>query len=87
MRALTGIRPDVLSILPDAVWTWRTWLQIGTQWVIVSGWGGVYYTGLRHESIPEAMLAAGVPREWRQRVRQGLRVMERAALEVLNSND
>lgn len=84
MRALPGIREAALCVWPDAVWTWRTWMQISTQWVIVAGLGGACYVCLRHEAIPEAMAAAGVPKKWRRRVRQDLRVMERAALEVLN---
>lgn len=87
MRALVGDIRETVQVWPDNKWTWRAWKNISTQWVIVVGLGGAAHVCLRHEAIPEAMEAAGVPKKHRQRVRQGLRVMERAALPILNKSE
>lgn len=78
---------ESVEVLPHAVWTLRTWRQISTQWVIVGGMGVVAHVCLRHEAIPEALEAADVPVDERLRVRRQLRIMERAALEILNESD
>lgn len=71
--------------------TVQAFLALQTQWraEIVQGaeQARAIYTGLRYEAFPVAMVLAGVPRRERQEVYSGLRVMEVAAIKVLNERD
>lgn len=88
MKKLSGQADvEVIDVWPDNWLTWTTWCAIETQWNLVVGLGGAAYVGLRHEAMADAMEAAGVPKKKRQQVRQGIRTMEAAALEVLNERD
>lgn len=73
------------------VWeeNWRSlefFLGIEHQWVIVSGMAGVHYVGLNYPAIESVMRTLSpVPKKQRPALFNDLRVMERAALEILNS--
>jgi hypothetical protein len=84
MRELADDTAERRSCWPQNIWTWRTWREFSTQWNVVSGLGGAAYICMRHEALPDAMEAAGVPEDQRRNVRRGIRVMEKAALEILN---
>lgn len=87
MRKLSSQAITVIDVWPDNWLTWETFRAMDTQWNLVVGLGGAAYIGLRHEAVPEAMETAGVPKKKRQQVRKGIRVMEAAALAVLNERD
>ncbi len=58
---------------------------MGTQWRVVVGMGGgIAYLGLDYPAIPEALRMVGVKQKRRRQVRTGLRIMESAALPVMN---
>jgi hypothetical protein len=60
-------------------------LEISHQWLIVSGMGGLHYIGLNYPAIESVIRTfAPVPRSARAALWSDLRVLERAALEVLN---
>lgn len=68
----------------------ENWQAVGifsvmaTQWKLVAGAADVLYMGLDYGSIEPVLRLEGVPAaDWRQ-VFQDLRVMERAALPLLN---
>jgi hypothetical protein len=71
--------------------TAQAFLAMGTQWRIEVVTGGeraiVIHLGLRYEAIPAALVMAGVPHKKRREVYQGLRVMEAAAMKVLNERE
>lgn len=60
---------------------------MATQWRLVVGLAGFGYQGLEHASIPLALEMAGVGEAARAAVLRGLKVMERAALPLLNGAD
>ena len=55
-----------------------------TQWRVIAGMGGVSYQGLEYASVPMVMDEFHVPPRRRAALHRDLRVMERAALPVLN---
>lgn len=69
----------------DNEWTVSTFLALQTQWRVAVGMGGVAHLGLDYAAIPPTMALLGVPRTQRREVFDGLRVMEAAALPILNA--
>lgn len=68
----------------------ENWQAVGifsamaTQWKLIAGAADVLYMGLEYQAIEPVLRLEGVPAtDWRQ-VFQDLRVMERAALPLLN---
>lgn len=76
-----------IEVWPENWPTWEVWLALSTNWRIVSGNGDIAYLGLEYPAIPEALQMVGVKKKQRGQVRIGLRVMEGAALPVLNGED
>lgn len=59
-------------------------IELDTQWNIVSGMNGERVTGLHYPSVESAMNIQQIPQENRQELFRDLKVMERSALEVIN---
>lgn len=59
-------------------------VELGTQWHIVSGMNGERVTGLNYQSVESTMNIQQIPQETRRDLFHDLKVMERAALEVIN---
>lgn len=59
-------------------------LHLKTQWRIIAGLGKPVYQGLEYAAIPPVLDLLHIPRKARNEVFAGLRVMEQAALDVLN---
>lgn len=63
-------------------------LAVCTQWnVVAGGMGGLFYVGLNHTAIESNMNMRGIKKQQRLALCDDLLVMERAALEVLNTKD
>lgn len=57
-------------------------LSLATQWRVIVGFGGAMWQGLEYASIPVVLSALAI--EDRAGAFAGLRIMEAAALRVLN---
>lgn len=73
---------DALEIWPENVETVSAFLRLQTQWVL-GAMGGV--VGLNYQAVEALFNILGI--EKRLEVFDGLQVMERAALAVLNRKD
>jgi hypothetical protein len=58
---------------------------LATQWHIEAGMSGALWTGLNYASAEVEIRMQGIKRADRQKVYADVKIMERAALEVLNS--
>lgn len=73
------------GVLRENWLSFEVFCALGTQWRIVSGFGGGYYEGLDYAAITRDFMGAmGVKKRRRKRVFNDLRIMEAAALEILN---
>lgn len=75
-----GTEPDDLEIWPENVEVVMLFLRLQTQWV-VGGMGGAI--GLNYQSVAVVMDILGI--EGKAAALDGLQVMERAALAVINA--
>jgi hypothetical protein len=83
-QALASRRPPEHEVWPENWATWRTWLELATQWRLVAGVAGVIHQGIEFASVPLALELAGVTADERPDVLRGLKDMEQAALAVFN---
>lgn len=60
-------------------------LDLSTQWNVAAGFAGLFYVGLIYSEATTLMKERGWPRARRADALDDLRVMERAALPLLNS--
>lgn len=72
--------PEALNILPANHASFAVWLECQTQWNIVSIANGLLWRGLSYRDVREVLDDMEAPRH----VFADIRVMERAALPVLN---
>lgn len=77
---------EAFEIHPDNVEAVALFLQLKTQWRIVAGATRAVHLGIVYASIPVVMDLLGVPLERRPALFGELRVMEYAALGVLNKS-
>lgn len=75
---------DAFEVWAENVETVDVFVSMETQWSFVSVGKGVMVLGLRYEALRELWRPCGVKRKRRGEVMRGLRVMERAALPLLN---
>lgn len=76
---------DAFEVHPDNDEAVGIFLSLQTQWrVIVGGMGGVVYQGFDYASIPATLELLGIDPADRGDVFASLRIMEAAALPVLN---
>lgn len=61
--------------------------ELATQWRVQVGMSSVVYFGLDYPSVESVMNVQRIPRAARAELLHGLRVMENAALPLLNKND
>lgn len=79
---------DAFEVWPENAETVRVFMAMETQWCCVGSAGGLWVAGLRYEALVEALWqACRVKRKRRGKVVRGLRVMELAALPLLNGQD
>jgi hypothetical protein len=77
---------DDFDVWPDSLVAVELFCALGTQWRILSGMGGVQWQGIDYQSIEGVLrLKAISPDDW-PALFNDLRIMERAALEVLNKH-
>lgn len=75
---------EAVEVWPDNWQTLEVFADMLSQWN-VGGMGGVI--GLRYEALPLVFRMHGIKRERQREIFEGLRVMERAAVQQLNSRD
>lgn len=80
---LADLEEPPLAIWPDNAAAVRAFLLLGTQWMLAPTRGVV---GLRYEALPAVWEALRIRRKARRRVFADLRVMEAAALTMLNED-
>lgn len=94
---MAGAPPDVIaaarkqqqpSIHDFYVWpeNWDSldfFIQLNTQWNVVSGMGGERVSGLNYQAVEAMMRIKSIPRNKKESLFNDLRLMENAALEVL----
>lgn len=74
------LEPDGSEVWPDNVRTVEVFLALSTQWRI--GPGGEMY-GLDYAALPAVLELCDVPPDERRDVFEGVRVMEREAIDVV----
>ena len=79
------VAEDQCEIHPDNMLTAQVFFSLRTQWRAVAGGSGVIYLGLDYGAIPPLLELVGVPRAKRRQTFGELRVMEAAALSILNT--
>jgi len=62
-------------------------LGLSTQWVVQLGMAGLVYLGLNYVAVKSTVELELIPQEQWPDLFHGLRVMERAALPLLNKRD
>lgn len=81
-QELEGTTFDIHEDTQDTV---ATFMALQTQWRVIAGMGGVVHQGINYAAVPAVLSLIGIPRADRPRVFSELRVMEVAALKVLNA--
>jgi len=69
---------------------WKTvifFLNLDTQWQIVAGMSGAFYTGIPATCIEAEMNMQQIEHDKRAQLRFELKLMEREALNILNKKD
>lgn len=79
--------PPPLEVWPEHHRVWDLWLDLHNQWRMLVGIGGACYQGLDHQSILSTMQILGVGARKRRRLFRQLKIMEEAALAVLNASE
>jgi Phage related hypothetical protein (DUF1799) len=64
----------------------RVFITMNTQWRVCAGMAGLYYIGLDYNVLPEVWKRTGIAQRDRDDVFEKLRIMEAAALTVLNAS-
>ena len=75
---------DSFEIWPENIAALEVFLELSTQWRAVAGAGGVVIQGLGYADVQACMQMRGVPARDRAELFLNLRIMERAALQVMN---
>jgi hypothetical protein len=75
----------VVAIWPENAEAFDLFVSLETQWRLLAGFGAVGYIGLDYAAVRGELRARGI--KDRARVFEDLRVMERAALPILNQHD
>lgn len=70
---------------PDNRLALVAWVSLQTQWRLIVGASGTLYQGIEYASIPVVLDSLRVPARQRPQLLADLRVMERAALTLLNA--
>lgn len=78
------IPAPAFEVWPENVETVAVFVGMETQWNVVATPKQMLAIGLRYEALRELWPACGVKRKRRAEVMRGLRVMELAALPLLN---
>lgn len=73
-----------VEVHADNATTVLAFTTLRTQWRLVAGMVRVAHIGLDYGAIPPVLELLGVPADERADVFEGLRVMEQAALPILN---
>lgn len=73
---------DFFEVWPENAATVEIFLGLRTQWSVIAGMGGVHVQGLRYADVRADLRERRL--KHRARVYQDLKLMEAAALEVMN---
>jgi hypothetical protein len=77
-----GAAPEAsIDVWPENFEAVRLFIAMGTQWNV--GMSGAI--GLRYEALPAVMRLSGIPSAERRAAFDGLRIMERAALDAMRN--
>lgn len=74
----------LFEVWPENVDAVELFMVVAGQWRVVAGFGAAGYLGLDYRAVEAAMNMRGVKKQHRPQLFAGLRVMEAAALRVLN---
>ncbi len=77
-----GAEADAFEIWPENAGTLEIFLSLRTQWSVVAGMGGIHIQGFRYADVVADLRERRI--KHRARVYEDLKLMEAAALEVLN---
>ncbi|MGZ9027382.1 MAG: DUF1799 domain-containing protein [Telluria sp.] len=75
---------DAFEVWPENWTSVSLFLNLESQWDIVSGMGGFAYVGIKYEVVPEQMDRLRIPRRKRPEFWDDLALMERTALPLKN---
>lgn len=75
---------DAFEIHADNAEIVLAFLSLQTQWRIIAGLGAAVYQGLDYASVRAALPMLGIKASDRNAMFEGLRLMERAAVPILN---
>lgn len=75
----------LFDIYPDNEAAVAVFLALQTQWRVISGMARVVYQGIDYSAVPAVLSLMAIPRADRGESFVALRVMESAALRVLNA--
>lgn len=78
---------DAFEVWPENIRIVNVFLSVDTQWRVIAGLGGMVYQGLEMRSVQSALEMTLVKRGDWPTFFAGIRVMELAALPVLNSKE
>ena len=81
-----GESGEELLVFPENWPVWKAWLALENRWLVVSGIDGERLQGLDAAQIESVLRLQGIKSGERERIFDGLRVMEKAALAALYGN-
>ena len=86
LAVLTGRKNDAprLELFPENIPIWRLWTDLGSQWRIGVGMGGLVWFGLDYSVMDFTMRMHRIPPDEQPDVFDLIRLMEREAAPLLN---
>jgi hypothetical protein len=85
---LDGSEIDEDCLVEEDNWkTLEVFLAMATQWRIIAGMSDATYQGLEYSTIPSVLAMTGIAQADHAHIFHGLRVMESAALSILNKRE
>lgn len=78
---------EAFPVWPENEAALRWFIKLEKQWRLLLGMGGLVYQGLRYDIALLLLREAGLKRKARNAVMDDLRLMEDAALPLLNASD
>jgi hypothetical protein len=73
------------EIYPENLLALEVFLALQTQWNVIAGMSGVIYQGVNYQALNSVFSMLSIPSKDRPALFQDIRVMEQAAIVILNS--
>lgn len=75
------------ELAPELWDAWRCLLATWNQWRVITGWAGIWYQGIDHQSLYACMQMLGIKPKHQAQVFQQVQILENEARELRNQKE